>query len=95
LQPAVLRLIKQVIDEGHKAGIWVGMCGEMAGDPVAIPVLLGLGLDEFSMNPPSVPQGKAVIRSWDTKNAAELAARALLCETPEQVEKLVREWSRD
>jgi phosphotransferase system enzyme I (PtsI) len=95
LQPAVLRLIKQVIDQGHKAGIWVGMCGEMAGEPLAIPILLGFSLDEFSMNPPAIPQAKAIIRRWDTEDARSLAEQALLCETPEEVESLVANWSND
>ena len=53
--PAVLRLIKMVIDNGHSEGIWVGMCGEMAGDKRIIPILLGMGLDEFSMSPMYFP----------------------------------------
>lgn len=92
MQPAVLRLIKQVIDQAHAAGIWVGMCGEMAGDPLAIPILLGLGLDEFSMNPPSIPQAKALIRNWDIRQAIQLAERALECESPAEVETLVAGW---
>lgn len=92
LHPAVLRLIKQVIDAGHAAGIWVGMCGEMAGDPLAIPILLGLGLDEFSMNAPSIPQAKAILRGCDTREAAKLAERALHCETPEEIQSLVASW---
>ena len=52
--PAILRLVKNVIDAAHKKGKWVGMCGEMAGDEVAIPILIGLGLDEFSMSATSV-----------------------------------------
>jgi phosphotransferase system enzyme I (PtsI) len=93
LQPAVLRLIKQVIDNGHAAGIWVGMCGETAGEPLAIPILLGLGLDEFSMNSPAIPRAKDIIRQWDTKQAQMLAQQALQCETPQDVEKLVKEWN--
>lgn len=91
-QPAVLRLIKLVIDQGHAAGIWVGMCGEMAAEPLAIPVLLGLGLDEFSMNSPVIPQAKAVIRNWSTRQAALLAEQALQCETPGEVQNLVASW---
>lgn len=92
LQPAVLRLIKQVIDQGHAAGIWVGMCGEMAAEPLAIPILLGLGLDEFSMNPVSIPSVKSIVRTWDTRQAALLAEQALQCETADDVRKLVAGW---
>ncbi len=92
MHPAVLRLIKQVINQGHAAGIWVGMCGEMSAEPMAIPILLGLGLDEFSMNPASIPQAKAIIRTWDTRRAALLAERALQCETPSDVYSLVTNW---
>lgn len=94
MQPSVLRLIKQVIDRGHDAGIWVGMCGEMAADPMAIPLLLGLGLDDFSMNPVSIPQAKAIIRKWDPRQAALLAEQALQCETPEDVQNLVSNWQK-
>ena len=89
LHPAVLRLTKQVIDCGHASGIWVGMCGEMAADPIAIPILLGLGLDEFSMNSPSIPQAKAIIRNWDTRQAALLAEQVLQCETSAEIQRIV------
>ena len=95
MQPAVLRLIKQVIDHGHRAGIWVGMCGEMAAELMAIPLLLGLGLDEFSMNPASIPQAKAIIRAWDTRQAALLAEQALQCATPGEIQRLVSSWQPD
>lgn len=92
MQPAVLRLIKHVIDQGHAAGIWVGMCGEMSAEPMAIPILLGLGLDEFSMSPTLIPQAKSIIRTWDTRQAALLAEQAIKCETPGQVHSLVTSW---
>jgi phosphotransferase system enzyme I (PtsI) len=95
LQPAVLRLIRQVIDQGHAAGIWVGMCGEMAAEPLAMPILLGLGLDEFSMNPASIPQAKTILRTWDTRRAALLAEKALQCETAEDVRRLVTGWAAE
>lgn len=77
LHPAVLRLIQQVITAAHQAGIWVGLCGELAGMPPAIPILLGLGLDEFSMNPPAIPIAKEVIRQWTLTRAREIASHAL------------------
>lgn len=77
LDPAVLRLIARVIEEGHKAGIWVGMCGEMAGDSRAIPLLLGLGLDEFSMAPALIPHAKALIRACDVTTCRTIAETAL------------------
>jgi phosphoenolpyruvate-protein phosphotransferase len=92
LQPAVLQLIQNVISAAHNAGIWVGMCGEMAAEPLAVPILLGMGLDEFSMNPPAIPQAKEIIRHWDTKQAKALAKMVVSCENPEQIEKLVKNW---
>ncbi len=93
LQPAVLRLIKQVIEAGHEAGIWVGMCGEMAGEPLAIPILLGFGLDEFSMNSPAIPRAKQIIHQWDTKITRVLAEQAIHCTTAQEVEDLVKHWA--
>ncbi len=85
LQPAVLRLIKAVIDAAHAAGIWVGLCGELAGDPLAAPVLLGLGLDEFSMNPPAIPAVKQAIRQITRAEAQEIARAVLGMESAEEV----------
>lgn len=64
MNPAVLRLIKLVIDNAHKAGIWAGMCGEVAGDERLIPVLLGMGLDEFSMSAISILPARRLISSF-------------------------------
>jgi len=71
--PAVLRLIKLTIDAAHAHGKWVGLCGELAGDVMAVPVLLGLGLDEFSMAPASIPAVKAAIRQWTLPACREVA----------------------
>jgi phosphotransferase system enzyme I (PtsI) len=77
LHPAVLRLIRQTIDAGHDAGIWVGMCGELAGMREAIPILLGMGLDEFSMTASLIPEAKSLLRQL-TDEAAQSAAEAVL-----------------
>ena len=90
-QPAVLRLVRDVINASHKYGKWTGMCGELAGEPLAAPLLIGLGLDEFSMSPPMVPVIKALIRTLDSKEMRILAAEALDKETVEEVRALVRE----
>jgi len=77
LHPAVLRLIRMVIEAAHARGKWVGLCGELAGDLLAIPVLLGLGLDEFSVTPRSVPLVKQVLRQYSVSEAREIARHAL------------------
>ena len=77
LHPAVLRLIKQVIDASHKEGKLTGMCGEMAGDPMATMILLGLGLDEFSMSATAIPMIKAVLRSVTVDECRHMAVKAL------------------
>ena len=77
LQPAVLRLIKQTADAAHAAGIWVGMCGELAGNALAAPLLVGLGLDELSMNAPAIPEVKTAVRRYTLAKAQEIAQTAL------------------
>ncbi len=89
-QPAVLRLIQMVIEAGHRHGKWVGMCGELAGEPLALPILLGMGLDEFSMNAPAIPFAKQILRSLRQDELRGLAQEALHCESPEAVQDLVR-----
>jgi phosphotransferase system enzyme I (PtsI) len=87
--PAVLRLIRDVISAAHLEGKWVGLCGELAGEPAAIPILLGLGLDEFSMNAPAIPVAKQVIRSLSLEQARRIAAEALSLESAEAVVQYV------
>ena len=91
--PAVLRLIRDVVRAAHTQGIWVGLCGELGGDPDAIPVLLGLGIDELSMAPASIPRAKKVIRKWDTCEAARLAAAVLDLDSAGAVRQYVRQHS--
>lgn len=94
LHPAVLRVIKQVIYQGHQAGVWVGMCGEMAGDPLATLILLGLDLDEFSVSPSFVPEIKTIIRSVDYREAVKIANRALEFQKASEVEKFMTKIMR-
>ena len=83
--PVILQLIKMVIDAAHVQGKWVGMCGEMAGDAIAIPLLIGLGLDEFSMSVPSVLKARNQINQLKQSEMKELAIMALSMESSEQV----------
>ncbi|MCB8925569.1 MAG: phosphoenolpyruvate--protein phosphotransferase [Ardenticatenaceae bacterium] len=76
-QPAVLRMIRQTAAAAKAAGIWVGMCGELAGNPLATPLLLGLGLTELSMAAPSIPAVKAALRNWTVPEAEALAEEVL------------------
>ena len=85
LEPAVLRLIKQVIDHAHAAGKWVGLCGELAGEPLAIPILLGMELDEFSMNSPGIPRAKQVIRNCSLAECRKIVADVLLMDSSIEV----------
>lgn len=90
LHPSLLRMIKLVIDAAHTEGIWVGMCGEVAGDSLAIPLLIGLGLDEFSMTASSIPKVRHLLTSLDSKKMKELASEAVtMCGTYEEVKALV------
>jgi phosphoenolpyruvate-protein phosphotransferase (PTS system enzyme I) len=91
LHPAILRLVKGVIDAGKRAGIPVEMCGEMASDPIYAIVLLGLGLEIFSMNPSSIPVIKNVIRSVRYKDCRRIAEAALQKKTAQEIEEFVIE----
>ena len=87
--PSILRLVKHVIESAHKEGKWAGMCGEMAGEPMAAPLLLGLGLDEFSMSATSILAQRKLIRELSQKEMADLANQAINCTTMEEVVELV------
>lgn len=90
--PAILTLLKHVIDSAHAEGKWVGMCGEMAGDQTAVPLLLGLGLDEFSMSASSVLKTRSLVAKLDSKEMEKLANKAINeCATVEEVIALVEE----
>ena len=90
LNPSILRLIKMTIDGAHSQGRWCGMCGEMGGDPMAAPVLLGLGLDEFSMSASKILPTRKIITSLNKKEMEELANKALKCHTEPEVSELVK-----
>lgn len=90
LDPAVLRLVQQVVDAAHARGKWVGVCGELAGDPFAIPLLVGLGVDELSVTPAGIPEAKAVVRRLSREAVADLATQALTFPDAAQVREASR-----
>jgi phosphocarrier protein FPr len=91
LHPAVLRLIQKTAQAAHQAGKWVGICGELGADPQAVPILVGLGVDELSVNVPAIPTVKAQIRSLSLARAQQLAQQALACATAGEVREKVKE----
>jgi phosphocarrier protein FPr len=95
LHPAVLRLIAEVVAAAHKEGKWVGVCGELAGDPQATAVLVGLGVDELSMNPGGIPKIKAVLRGIVTSEAQTLADQALKADSSSETRLLTQAFLKD
>ena len=91
LHPAVLRLIGFTADAAHAAGKWIGVCGEMAGDAFAIPLLLGLGVDELSMSPSRLLSAKERVRGLAVQDCHDVARQSLECSTAAEVETLLRE----
>ena len=89
LHPAILRMIKQIIMAGHQEGVWVGMCGEMASDPLSTLILVGMDLDEFSVSPIAVPEIKKIIRSTEYREAARIAKKVLQFDRPSEVERFM------
>ncbi len=94
LHPAVLRMLRGIVSAAHNEGIWVSMCGEMAGDPLYTLLLVGLGFDELSMTPASIPLVKRMIRSITYNQATDLSWRLFRCATAQEVEAVLREEMR-
>ena len=92
LNPSILKLIKMTIEGAHKAGKWAGMCGEMAGDMSAIPLLIGMGLDEFSMSASSILQAREFISRIDSKEAKKMVDEVLLADNEEQVKIILKKF---
>lgn len=88
--PAVLRLVKTVIENGHKGGIWVGMCGSVAGNPLLIPVLLGMGLDEFSMSPSMVLKARKIMGELNKFDMEKIVDDVFQMETAEEIETFLK-----
>ncbi|MBP2641319.1 MAG: Phosphotransferase system enzyme [Firmicutes bacterium] len=93
LHPAILRLISMVIDAAHRQGKWVGMCGEMAGDLTCVPVLVGLGLDEFSISASDIPGVKKLVRTLSGRKCREVAAKCLAAGTAADIRALIADLS--
>lgn len=93
--PAVIRLIKQIVDSGHRKGVWVGMCGEMASDPKAVLVLIGLGLDELSLSPVALPEIKKIIRSIKYSEATHIAQKVMQMETAIEIRNYLDELTEN
>ena len=89
-QPAVLRSLKRIINEGRKAGIMVGMCGEAAADPLLIPVLLSFGLNEFSVSAPSILRTRRIISEWTKEEADALAEKVVTLKTAAEVKAVLQ-----
>lgn len=87
--PAILTLIGNACEALHERGKWLGICGGVASDPQAVPILVGLGVDELSCSIPAIPAVKAAVRSYSLEQCKEMAAKAVLCSTPEEVRSLV------
>lgn len=90
--PSILRLVKMVIEAAHKEGKWAGMCGEMAGDETAIPILIGLGLDEFSMSASSILKARSLIRNLNKAEMEKLASEVVNMSTTEEVVEAVNKF---
>jgi phosphocarrier protein FPr/phosphocarrier protein len=89
LHPSVLRMIALTIEGAHEHGKWVGVCGGIASDPLAVPVLVGLGVDELSVSVPAIPAVKAALARWTFGGCAELASDVLRLRTTQEVRRFL------
>jgi phosphoenolpyruvate-protein kinase (PTS system EI component) len=89
--PSVLQLISRVTTAARRHGIITGVCGELAGEPLAIPILVGLGVDELSMNLPAIPIAKQIVRRLNKAEVTRLAEEVLLLENPVEVRRYISE----
>ncbi|MEA3419265.1 MAG: phosphoenolpyruvate--protein phosphotransferase [Campylobacterota bacterium] len=94
LNPAVLRLIKQTSDGAHQEGKWLGICGGIASDPQAVPILIGLGIDELSVSVPTLPAIKAEVRKYAIDECRKIAVEALACSSAKEVRELLADAKR-
>jgi phosphoenolpyruvate-protein kinase (PTS system EI component) len=94
LHPSVLRLIRMVAEAANEHGKWAGVCGELASDPLAVPVLVGLGIAELSANAPAIPAVKQAVRSIDAEAASDLADRALELSSAAEVRSLAHQQAQ-
>lgn len=94
LHPAVLTLIRRVVEAAHAHGKWAGICGELGGEPLAVPILVGLGMDELSMASPSIPRTKQLVRGLETEAAGRLAGDVLGLAAAGEVREAVAAWLR-
>ena len=92
LTPSFIRLLKKIVDDAHKHGKWVGMCGEMAGALSNLPLLVGLGLDEISLGAPNIPEMKHALTQMDSKECQKLVASAMACSSKDEVSKLLNDF---
>ncbi len=95
LHPGVLRMIKMTVDSAHREGIEVGMCGEMAGEPLYVPLLLGMGLDELSMNALAIPKTKKIVRQSNQEECSRLVSELLGLESAYQVKEKAVQFFKD
>jgi phosphotransferase system enzyme I (PtsI) len=94
LHPGVLRLIRMTIENAHKAGIWVGMCGEMASEPMYAPLLLAMGIDELSASPSSIAKVKYLIRSISVRESRELLDKVMMMSDSKEIAKTIQKFLR-
>jgi len=95
LHPAVLRMIRKVVEIGHRAGIHVAMCGEMAGDPTYTMILLAMEIDELSMNPLAIPKVKEIIRETTLKEARQLMRKVMKMASASEIRELVEKTMQE